>query len=31
LMAGYERRMREGMRQAISKGLDSTSGIDPET
>ena len=31
LMAGYERRMREGMRQAISKALDSTSGTDPET
>lgn len=31
LMAGHERRMREGIRQAISKALDSTTGTDPET
>ena len=31
LMAGYERRMREGMRQAISKALDPTAGTDRET
>lgn len=31
LMAGYERRMREGMLQAISKSLDSTAGTDPDT
>ena len=31
LMAGYERRMRDGMRQAISKALDFTAGADPET
>jgi hypothetical protein len=31
LMAGYERRMREGLRKEISKALDSIDGTDPET
>lgn len=31
LTAGDERRMREGLRQVISKALDSTAGTDPET
>ncbi len=31
LMAGYERRMRDGLHRVISKALDSTAGSNPET